>query len=180
MEALFSVLDITQSNLILFGKMATRGLVIYFSSIVLLRINKRFTGIRTPFNFILFVMLGSISANAIVGKIPFLPVFGVIVFLILLNRIIAIFVFFFPPLERFIKGPTVLLAKRDDIQWINMKKNYITKNDLFTELRKQLHTDDISSVDFTTLATDGEIHFIKREKKHKTPESEQFKGDLKK
>jgi len=153
-----------QGVFMLLMHMCLRGLVIYIFSIVLIRFNRRFTGIRTPFNFIVFIMLGSISAAAVTGDAPFFPVVGVITFLVLINRIVAAVVFRFPSLENFLKGPVVLLAKKGKIQWEHMRKNNITKRDLFTELRDQMQTDDLSSVDFAFLATDGEINFVKRDK----------------
>lgn len=153
---------LNSKTFVLFLQMGLRGLIIYISSILFVRFNRRFTGIRTPFNFILFIMLGSISAAAVLGEVPFVPVFSVIVFLILLNRIVAVVSFFFPPFERLMKGSVVVLAKGGEIQWQNMKNHLITKRDLFTELHDQLHTDDLSSIDFVVLATDGEIHFIEK------------------
>ena len=153
-----------QGNFIPFVHMCLRGVAIYLLSILLLRFNRRFAGIRTPFNFILFVTLGSISAGAITGEIHFISVCGVIIFLITFNRVIAGLVYYIPTFENLLKGHVVLLAAKGEIQWTNMRRNYITKRDLYTELRDQMKTDDLESVDYAFLATDGEINFVKRTK----------------
>ena len=159
-----AALGLEPNSFTLFLHMCLRGLVIYFSSILLVRFNRRFTGIRTPFNFILFIMLGSISAGIVTGDVPFLPVYSVVIFLFFLNRIVAGISFFFPPIERLLKGTVVVLVKDGEIQWENMKNHLITKRDLFTELHEQMHTNDLSSIDLVLLATDGEIQFVKRKK----------------
>lgn len=161
-----AALDLDRSNIMIFFYMSLRGFIIYFTSVILLRFNKRFAGIRTPFNFILYVMLGSISAAAIIGTIPFLPVYGVILLLMALNRTIASIVFFSPYWERLIKGPVVILVKDGKIQWKNMEKSYITERELLNELHRQLHTKDLSKVASALLASDGAINFISKKVEH--------------
>jgi len=119
-------------------------------------------GIRTPFNFVLFVMLGSISAVAITEHAPFLPVLAIIFLLIFLNRTISFIEFRSPTFERLFKGKIVELVRDSEIQWDNMKKNSITKRELLNELQSRLHTRDLSEISLALLASDGEINFIKR------------------
>src|SRR5271168_676211 len=75
--------------------MIIRGSIIYGAGIIVARFNKKLIGIRTPFNFILFVMLGSISASAVVDENIFLAVLGTTLFLITLNGCIAMLSFYF-------------------------------------------------------------------------------------
>jgi len=160
---IYAALEINKSNLILFAYMLTRALTLYFTSFLLIRFNRRFMGIRTPFNFILFVMIGSISAAAITEYAPFLPIFGIIISLIFLDRIISIIEFHIPAFERLFKGPIEVLVKDGKIQWDTMKKNSITKRELINEIQHKLHTKDLSQISSALLASDGEINFIKKE-----------------
>jgi uncharacterized membrane protein YcaP (DUF421 family) len=147
------------SFLVVFS-MIVRGIIIYFFGITLARFNKKLLGIRTPFNFILFIILGSIFANAIVDAAMFLPILGTILLLMLLNGFMTMMAFYFPAVELFVKGSPSILVREGEIQWYAMQKNFITKNELFNELHAQLHTNSLVDIKSAILASDGSINFI--------------------
>lgn len=142
--------------------MSMRGIILYTLAMLSIRFNKKFLGIRTSYNFILFVMLGSMSAAAITDEGLFLPITSTIIFLSLINRIISSLFFYYPYLEVFFVGNPVLLVSNGEVQWHNMKTHLITGSDLLNALQTQLHIDDFSKIDFAYLATDGTINFIKK------------------
>lgn len=142
--------------------MVLRGIIVYLFGITLARSNKKFIGIRTPFNFILFIMLGSIFANAILNADAFLPTLGTIFLLMLINGLITTLSFYFPLVESFVKGSPSILIKNGQIQWDIMKKNFITERELFRELHAQLHTHDLEKIETAFLISDGTIDFIKK------------------
>lgn len=148
-----------------FISMCMRGMIIYFFGITLARFNKKLMGLRTPFNFILFIMLGSTFANAIINADFFLPILCTIAFLILLNGIITVLAFYVPSIETLVKGTPSLLIKNGKIQWDAMKQNYITERELKTELGTQLHTTSFAHIALAFLASDGTINFIEKDKK---------------
>lgn len=61
--------------------MIIRGLILYASTIFFIKSNKKFLGMRSTTNFILFIMLGSICATAITGDAPFISVLLTIIIL---------------------------------------------------------------------------------------------------
>lgn len=141
--------------------MCSKAFIFYLSSIFLVRFNKKLIGTRTPFNFILFVMLGSISAITIIGgEYLFLPIVTVIIFLLLLNKLIMVIISTFPKVELFLKGPPVLLVKDGEILWDNLKKTRITNDEILNALQRQMHTNDFSKISSAYLASNGEINFI--------------------
>ncbi|MFH1254751.1 MAG: YetF domain-containing protein [bacterium] len=142
--------------------MIIRGIIAYLVGITLARFNKKLFGIRTPFNFVLLIMLGSIFANAILNANTFLPTLGTIVFLILFNGLITALAFYFPLVESFIKSSPSILVKNGEIQWKSMKKEFITERELLTELHAQLHTHELNTIETAILASDGTIHFIQK------------------
>lgn len=142
--------------------MIMRGIIAYLFGITLARFNKKLFGIRTPFNFVLLIMLGSIFANAILNASTFLPTLGTILFLILFNGLVTELAFYFPMVERFIKSTPSILVKNGEIQWNNMKKEFITERELLTELHAQLHTSNLKEVEIALLVSDGTIHFIQK------------------
>jgi len=143
--------------------MIIRGCIIYFVGMTLARFNKKLMGVRTPFNFILFVMLGSIFAQAVVDGNMFLPILGTLVALSFLNGLMTMLAYYFPSVEAFVKGKPSILVKDGEIQWGKMKKYLITEQELFNELHAQLHTQNLKTVSFAFLASDGTINFIKKE-----------------
>ena len=151
----------TSSFMILF-QMIIRGIVIYFFGITLARFNKKLLGIRTPFNLILFIMLGSIFASAIIDGRTFLPIIVTVLFLSLLNGAMTMLSYYVPAVETFVKGGSSTLVQDGKIQWDAMKKNFITQHELFNELQTQLHTRDLDRVKAAILASDGTINFIEK------------------
>jgi len=54
--------------------MGLRGLIMYGSIMLFIKMNKKFLGVRTAANFTLFAMFGSMCAGAVIGDAHFLPV----------------------------------------------------------------------------------------------------------
>ena len=147
------------------GKMAIRALIVYFYGLVVARFGVKLRGVHTPFNFILFILLGSVLANAMVmEEEKFLPVMIAISALLLLNGLIGMLEFYIPFVELCIKGKPAILIKNGQIQWKIMKKNFITEREIFNELSMKLHIDDITQIEEATLSSDGTINFIKKNK----------------
>ena len=142
--------------------MIIRGVIVYLLGITLARFNKKLLGVRTPFNFILFIMLGSIFANAILDANVFLPTLCTIILLTLLNGLMTALSYYFPPVELFIKGSPAVIVKNGEIQWDVMEKNFITERELFNELHTQLHTHSLKHIEAAILASDGTINFIEK------------------
>jgi len=145
--------------------MLIRTFCIYFLGITLARFNKKMLGIRTPFNFILSVMWGSIFASAVIDEQLFLPIAATVLFLMLLSRLLAMCSFHFRAFETFFKGTSSVLVKNGTIEWEAMKQHFITERELLNELQSQLHTDSLKNIESATLASDGTINFITKNQK---------------
>ena len=143
--------------------MIIRGVMVYFVGVTLARFNKKLMGIRTPFNFLLFIMLGSIFAQAIIDGSSLIPILGTIVTLFSLNGFMTMLAYSSPSIESFMKGTPSVLVKDGEIQWSKMKKYFITEQELLNELHSQLHTQNLNKVAFAFLASDGSINFIAKE-----------------
>jgi uncharacterized membrane protein YcaP (DUF421 family) len=139
---------------------AIRGVIIYLFGITLARFNKTLFAIRAPFNFMLYIMLGSIFATATLNVNYFLPMLCTVSLLMLLNGLITMIVFYFPVVEPVIKGAPVIIVKNGKIQWDAMNKEFITESELLAELNSQLHIRDLSKIDTAILTSEGTICFI--------------------
>jgi len=142
--------------------MTIRGIIVYLFGITLTRFNKKLFGIRTPFNFILFIMLGSIFANAILYADTFIHTLGTVLILMLLNGLITVLSYYVPVIELFVKGSPSQLVKNGEIQWDEMRKEFITQRELLTELHSKLHTHDLNKIAAANLESDGTIEFIEK------------------
>lgn len=140
--------------------MVFRAIVIYILGMVISRSNKKIMDIHTPFNFTLFVMLGSIYAQSILVKEVFLQVVCAIFALVIFNFFLKKLAFHFQFVESFVKGYRVFLIEKGLFNWDQMNKYGITKRELLNELASQLHTYDLSIVCDAILASDGTINFI--------------------
>ena len=140
--------------------MTMRGILLYMLSMLSIRLNKKFLGIRTSYSFILFVMLGSLSAAAVVDEGLFLPIVSTLIILSIINRVVATVFFHYPRLENFFIGELVPLVSDGEIQWHNMRAHLISGRDLLNALQTQLHMEDFSKISLAYLATDGTINFV--------------------
>ena len=153
----FGLQDIVDATL----AMCLRGLIIYIFGILLIRFNKKFIVIRTPLNFIIIIMLGSIAASAITTNTLLIPILCTVMFLVFINKFSSMLEFYFPSIERLFKGSSILLVQHGKINWEMMKKNYITKEELLNELQSQLHTNNLADIQ-SAILTSERIHFIKK------------------
>ena len=142
--------------------MMIRGVIIYALGIALLRFNKKLFGVSNSFNMILFVILGSILADAIVSAEHFLLSIATVLLLTTLNFLMTMASFYIPAVESFMEGTQQVIVINGQIQWDVMKKNLITKRELLGELCTQLHTQDLAMVETAMVASDGRIKFVKR------------------
>lgn len=157
-------------DILTISQMLIRAFVVYIVGIALIRINKRFMGMRTGFNFFLYVLLGSILAGIVMGNIDFLHGIGTVVAIMLLNMATAYLVFLFPTVERWLKGTPTILVKDGRIQWEAMHKHMITKDELMDAIHhaQVLHLEDVARAFFEN---SGAITIITEKNFHKKPQS---------
>ena len=147
-------------KMLLLSHLVMRGLVVFFLALLVIKINPRFIGMRTQFNFILLIMLGSILATAITGNAPFFPVLGMVGLLLLINWLLIKLSFYFPQFEEFFKGKSLILIKNGECQWHIMQRCGISHNDLLMQLRLKLGLNDLHYIQEAFIENNGDISFI--------------------
>lgn len=143
-----------------FWHMILRSMIVFVLGIAIIKINKRFIGQRNEFNFILFIMLGSILATSITGNAPFFAVLDMVIFLLILNWFLAKLSFHFRPIEKILKGEPSILVKNGGFQLSEMSRHSITHNDLYMHLRLRHGSDNFENVEMAYLEPNGAISFI--------------------
>lgn len=161
-EALYNISNAflgLDSELLDITHLALRGLVVYIYGLFIMRLNRRFIGIRTQANFILFVMLGSLLANAITGHY-FFYILGMITFLLMVNWSLVILSYHSPFFSHILKGRPELLVENGEIRWRELQRNSITKDDLISMIRVQKGIEDIQLIKKLYLEDNGAISII--------------------
>ncbi len=137
---------------------------IYFAGMILFRINRQFMSIVTPFNYILNFTLGSVLAEAVTGEVPFFSVLIMALFIMSLNFAISCLNYISRPFEKFIKGWEEVLVLDGKIQWSEMRKNLVTKDELLESLHLQTNSNDLSRVHKAIFENSGRISFVLKDK----------------
>lgn len=157
LENIFGVMNPLQ-----FSHMCARGALIYVLGLLLIRINKRFMGMRTVFNYILSVIIGSIFAGATIGATPFFPTLGTIILIMLLNALFSALVFHSKTIEYLLKGEPAVLVKNGEIQWNTMRRHFITRDELMDAVRTRGQT-KLKNVKWALFENTGHISVITKD-----------------
>lgn len=166
MSQMYSYLDslfgLSRTGFLSLQHLIMRILVIYIFGIILMRLQRQFMAINTPFNYILNFTLGSVLASAITGEAPFLPILGMTLFIFTLNYLVALFSYISPRFERLIKGERDLLVKDGQIQWKGMRRNLITKEELMEAIHENFLHRDLAQVSRAYFENNGHISVIEK------------------
>jgi len=165
----YSLLDlflgIEQTSITIFH-MSMRGLLIYLGALGLVRFNERFIGVRTQFNFVLYMVLGSLLATAITGNAPFFAVVGMSLVLFFCNLLFTKLSFYSHRWEKFLKGSPQLLVLEGVVQWDAMRSHSITESDILSALRQKGGGHNIKRIEKAFLENNGEISIILHQEKN--------------
>lgn len=162
MDALHAVIG-SDSDTILWWQMVIRGVLIFFYTLLLVRVgNRRVFGKNTSFDIVLGVILGSIMSRALTANAPFVPTLAAATSLVLLHWLLAVIAQHSTAFGHLIKGTEILLVKDGQIQEGALKKTNLTEHDLVESLRANGGTEDVESVKAAYLERNGEISVIDR------------------
>ncbi|BDC34186.1 hypothetical protein Noda2021_01440 [Candidatus Dependentiae bacterium Noda2021] len=143
---------------ILISHMMMRSLVIYIVGIILARFNKRFMSLRTVDNFFLYILIGSILASAIVGNV-FYETLGMAIFIMFVNWSVVVIDYYFPYIGSLISGKKELLIDNGVVQHRQLKKFFITEDELLTAMRVNTHTSDVLAIKKAYFENNGQLSF---------------------
>lgn len=145
-------------------QMALRALVVYVLAVFVVRFGeKRFIGKFSAFDVILGFMLGSILAGAITGSTPFFPSLAAAVVLVALHFLFAKLAFRSDRFGDLVKGHTRKLIEDGEIDWEQMRKANISRDDLLGALREEGRLTDPSEVKEAWLERSGNVSVIRKD-----------------
>lgn len=146
-------------------QMGLRALILYLAALVLVRVGeKRFLGKNTAFDVILGIILGSVISRAINGSADLLPTLAAGAVLVALHWLLAVFAFRSDHFGDLVKGRRRLLVADGEIQWDQMARSHVTRQDLFEQVRKGTNQENLDAVRKAYLERSGDMSFVTRSK----------------
>jgi len=162
-EMLHSIFGIYSPELSL-SHLIARTVFVYCIGIVLVRFNKRFMSLRTVHNFFLYIIIGSLLANSIIGK-GFYETLGALIVIMIINKLIAYINYYSTRFSRIIEGSPLLLIDNGVFQKKAMRSCLVNETDLLAFLRFKTNTSDLKDVEKAYFEISGQISFIIKDKK---------------
>ncbi|WP_372623828.1 DUF421 domain-containing protein [Falsiroseomonas sp.] len=120
------------------GQMAARAVLVYLAALAMVRWGeKRFMGKNTAFDVILGVILGSVVSRAVNSTPDILPTLGAGFVLVAMHWSFASLAFRSDRFGNVVKGTTRVLVKDGQIDWDQMRRSNMSRDDLLGALRSE-------------------------------------------
>lgn len=144
------------------GQMVARATIIFFISLILIRISGiRTLGKQSAFDTLTTLILGSILGRVIVANQPFFGTLLAALMVMLLHRLLAWMAFRYRKADVIINGETLLLMKNGKKQTKNLSKCHITDEDIMEALRRDVNINSIDQIKAVYLERSGDISIVK-------------------
>ncbi len=132
----------TEPKELTFLQVSLRGVTVFIATLIMVRLgSKRSLAEKTAFDAVLIVIIGSMLARAINGSEAFFPTLGAGFVLILLHRVFGLAAYYSHAFGILVKGRPVMEE----------------------DMRLEVETDDLSTIQVARLERSGDISFLKAE-----------------
>lgn len=142
-------------------EMMLRGIIVYISLFTLLRLilRREAASVSVP-DLLMIVLIADAAQNAMAGEYKSITDGIVLVATIIVcNYIIDRLAFHFPFIGRLVHPPPLLLIRDGILLHRNMRKEFITREELMSQLRQQ-GVENIADVKSARIEGDGSISVI--------------------
>jgi uncharacterized membrane protein YcaP (DUF421 family) len=159
---LYTIFFGTSINISGIGLVIFRTAFMYFYALCNVRLmDKRSTGLLSPFEIIILAILGDILGDPMYGDKPLFHAMVVITTIVFIERMISRATTHNAFVERVITGEPVLLVKHGIMRKKAMARQNISLHELYSLMR--LHgVKDITEIEVAYLEPNGSISMIKR------------------
>ena len=149
-------------------QMAMRAVAAFFAALILIRISgRRSFGQRSPFDYVVAILLGATLSRVIVGASPATSTFVASLVIVLLHRALAWTCVRSRWLESLVVGVEREVYKDGQFNSRQMSAALITRTDVFETARQELNSLDLQDVQSAILERNGQVSLIrKRESAH--------------
>jgi uncharacterized membrane protein YcaP (DUF421 family) len=143
-------------------QMAARAFVMFFVALLLIRIGgMRILGMKTAFDSILVIMLGAILSRGIVGASAFLSTIVASGVMILIHKVLGWLAMSHKHVGEIVKGYRHSLYKNGVINYKNLQKTSISKDDLMEGVRSEINSNSLAEVEEIFMEKTGQISVVK-------------------
>jgi uncharacterized membrane protein YcaP (DUF421 family) len=142
-------------------ELVVRATVLYFVVFLIMRFTlRRSAGELSMLDFIFVLLVANGAADAMTGGATSIPA-GVVtvVTVVLWNFLLNSLGYYFPLIDRLIAPPPLLVIRDGKMVRNNMRREFLTKEELMAQLREQ-GVDDIARVKTAYLEGDGNISVV--------------------
>jgi uncharacterized membrane protein YcaP (DUF421 family) len=155
--------DIIQPDVAI-GESILRGTLLYLSVFIIMRTTLRRTaGELSMLDFIFVLLVANAAASAMTGgSVSVANGIILVITIVAWNYLINTATWYFPVLERWTAPPPIQLVRDGQMIRRNMRKEFITRDELMAQLREG-GVEDISKVKSAMLEGDGNISIVHRD-----------------
>lgn len=133
-----------------------RAVIVYLYAVFLFRLNKRIH-LESAFDFVLTIIIGAVLGRTIYGKESLISVLAASLLLIFLHKIFALLSFYSRKFGRIAKGESVVLYNKGKFNHNVMKHLQITREDILSICRIEMHRDELNKNEEVRLERNGHI-----------------------
>jgi uncharacterized membrane protein YcaP (DUF421 family) len=145
-------------------QMSARAAAIFFATLICIRISgRRSFGQRSPFDYVVVVLLGATLSRVIVGASPAVPTLMASLVMVLIHRALAWACVRSQMLESLAVGVERELFRDGQFNEQEMSAALVTRRDVAEAVRQELGTHDLGKVRSANLERNGEISLIRNE-----------------
>jgi uncharacterized membrane protein YcaP (DUF421 family) len=144
-------------------QMAARTVAVFFLALVFIRISgRRSFGQRSPFDYVVAILLGATLSRVIVGASPAVPTLVASLVMVVIHRALAWACVHSPRLESLAVGVEREVFRDGQFNRKQMSAALITRTDVFETARQELHTLDLDDVQLAILERNGQVSLVRK------------------
>ncbi len=144
-------------------QMAARTVAVFFLALVFIRISgRRSFGQRSPFDYVVAILLGATLSRVIVGASPAVPTLVASLVMVVIHRALAWACVHSPRLESLAVGVEREVFRDGQFNRKQMSAALITRSDVLETARQELHTLDLDDVQLAILERNGQVSLIRK------------------
>ncbi|KVL87936.1 DUF421 domain-containing protein [Burkholderia stagnalis] len=144
-------------------QMTLRAIVVFFIALVLIRIaGRRAFGQRSPFDYVVGILLGATLSRAVVGASPFVATVVASLAIVLIHRALAWMCVRWARLERLVVGAEREVYRDGRFDDAQMRAALITESDVHESVRQTLGERSLAGVSAAILERNGHVSVIRR------------------
>lgn len=146
-------------------QMTARTVVVFIAALVFIRVSgRRSFGQRSPFDYVVGILLGATLSRVIVGASPAIPTLVASLAMVLIHRALGWLCVRSPRFESLVVGAERELFRDGRFDTRQMSAALTTRTDVYETIRQELHTTDIDDVQAAILERNGQVSLIRKKR----------------